>query len=579
MLMGFLDYAWSNSLQKDDLNTAILVDPTLRYPTLSRNNSGFTITLPIPSIYTDADEESISFLGFKFQSDSGKEKVGRLFRASVVHLTAHTLMPTSEDRKEVTASKQELIEAFSESLVNDAWVKAFVSTSCPDKLPDLAFANALSFAKMKPVERIFNPATRIMTALLTKQNIDVVKGVLLSEEETVVNQLTQKLRHLDKRMKASLVEDRAEFDEFRTETMITIMQTLESHGPILEAPSLHYTEQIGPCTVFSEFSDSLALDTDFEMSFKRSFEILGGKIPSEGTIESFWTKEKNLEALQIFNSWQHQKQREQKILTRFEKYIEGTRLRSVEFPEENYAKYLKTRTFLKGGSRRLLDSLRIAKDALDEDPRKEMGQLDLTEVIQKLSSSSPRTDVFMQNEYLSSSFAWAILFDSSASMRIRDAKSRALAICVAEATKELLMDPGSWTLFAFSDRLQILKDSSEAYSRKVRARIGGLKFNGLTYMPDAMRAAGKILTQRFDEQRFLVVLSDGWPYGYKNIEKALSDTIDSLRKKDIIVIGVGLQSEKMKEFFKTNCAVYNQRDLVKKFAKIYMKASGAALEK
>ncbi|MCW3980065.1 MAG: hypothetical protein NWF11_01160 [Candidatus Bathyarchaeota archaeon] len=577
--MGFLDYAWSSSLQKDDLNTAILVDPTLRYPTLSRNNSGFTITLPIPSIYADADEESISFLGFKFQSDSGKEKVGRLFRASVVHLTAHTLMPTSEDRKEVTASKQELIEAFSESLVNDAWVKTFVSTSCPDKLPDLAFANALSFAKMKPVERIFNPATRIMTALLTKQNIDVVKGILLSEEETVVSQLTQKLRHLEKRMKASLVEDRAEFDEFRTETMITIMQTLESHGPILEAPSLHYTEQIGPCTVFSEFSDSLAFDTDFEMSFKRSFEILGGKIPSEGTIESFWTKEKNLEAQQIFNSWQNQKQREQKILTRFEKYIEGTRLRSVEFPEENYAKYLKTRTFLKGGSRRLLDSLRIAKDALDEDPRKEMGQLDLTEVIQKLSSSSPRTDVFMQNEYLSSSFAWAILFDSSASMRIRDTKSRALAICVAEATKELLMDPGSWTLLAFSDSLQILKDSSEAYSRKVRARIGGLKFNGLTYMPDAMRAAGKILTQRFDEQRFLVVLSDGWPYGYKNIEKALSDTIDSLRKKDIIVIGVGLQSEKMKEFFKINCAVYNQRDLVKNFAKIYMKASGAALEK
>ncbi|MCW4052235.1 MAG: hypothetical protein NWE78_03360, partial [Candidatus Bathyarchaeota archaeon] len=517
--MGFLDYAWSNSLQKDDLNNEILLDSALRYPTLGRNQSGFTITLPIPSIYEDADEESISFLGFKFSSDSGKEKVGRLFRASAVHLTAHTIMPSNEEHKEVAASKRGLIDSFSESLVNDVWVKAFVSTSCPDKLPDLAFANALSFAKMKPAERIFNPATRIMTALLTKQNLDAVKGILPPEEETAVNQLTVKLRHLEKRMKASLTEENAEFDDLRTETMITIMQTLESHGPILEAPSLHYTEQIGPCTVFSEFSNSLALDTDFEMAFKRSFEILGGKMPSDSTIESFWTKETNLEALQIFNSWQHRKQRERKILIRFEKYIEGTRLRSVEFPEENYTKYLKIRTLLKGGSRRLLDSLRIAKDALDEDPRKEMGQLDLTEVIQKLSSSSPRTDVFMQNEYLSSSFAWAILFDSSASMRIREAKSRALAICVAEATKELLMDPGSWTLLAFSDSLQILKDSSEAYSRKVRARIGGLRFNGLTYMPDAMRAAGKILTQRFDEQRFLVVLSDGWPYGYTNIEK------------------------------------------------------------
>ena len=576
--MGFLDYAWSNSLQTDTLNTAILIDPTLQYPTLSRNRSSFTITLPIPSTST-REEEAISFLGFEFPPDSGKEKVGRLFRAAVIHLTAHTLVPTDEDQEVVATSKQSLVETFSESLVNDAWVKVFISTSCPEKLPDLAFANALAYVKMKPAERIFNPATRMMTAVLTKQNLDLVRGALPAEEEAVVNRLTQRLRQLEQRIRASLTEKREEFSELRTQTMMTMIQALESHGPVLEAPSLRHTEQIGPCTIFSEFTGSLELDTDFEMSFIRSIEVLGGHVPSQGCIESLWRKEANLEALQIFNSYQHQKQREQKILTRLDKYIEGTRLRSVGFPEENYAKYLKTRTLLKGGSRRLLDSLRIAKDALDEDPRQEMGQLDLTEVIQKLSSSSPRTDVFMQNEYLSSSFAWAILFDSSASMRIQEAKSRALAICVAEATKELLMDPGSWTFLAFSDSLQVLKDSSEAYSRKVRARIGGLKFNGLTYMPDAMRAAGKILTQRFDEQRFLVVLSDGWPYGYTKIEKALSDTIDWLRKKDIIVIGVGLQSEKMKEFFKTHCAVYNQRDLVKKFAKLYMQASAAALEK
>lgn len=576
--MGFLDYAWSNSLQTDTLNTAILIDPTLRYPTLSRNESGCTITLPIPSIST-CDEETISFLGFEFPSDSGKEKVGRLFRAAVTHLTAHTLMPIDEEQKMVAVPERGLVETFSESLVNDAWVKAFISTSCPDKLPDLAFASALAYVEMKPVERIFNPATRIMTAVLTKQNLDLVKGTLPAEEEAVVNHLTQRLRQLEQRIRTSLTDERDRFDELRTQTLVTIIQTLESHGPVLEAPSFRHTEQIGPCTMFSEFTGSLESDVDFETPFARSFEVLGGHMPSHGSIESLWRKETNLEAMQIFNSYQHQKQREQKILTRLEKYIEGTRLRSVGFPEENYAKYLKTRTLLKGGSRRLLDSLRIAKDALDEDPRQEMGQLDLTEVIQKLSSNSPRTDVFMQNEYLSSSFAWTILFDSSASMRIQEAKSRALAICVAEATKELLMDPGSWTFLAFSDSLQVLKDSSEAYSRKVRARIGGLKFSGLTYMPDAMRVAGKILTQRFDEQRFLVVLSDGWPYGYTNIEKALADTIALLRKKNIIVIGVGLQSEKMRESFKTHCAVYNQRDLLKKFAQLYMQASAAALEK
>jgi Mg-chelatase subunit ChlD len=55
------------------------------------------------------------------------------------------------------------------------------------------------------------------------------------------------------------------------------------------------------------------------------------------------------------------------------------------------------------------------------------------------------------------------------------------------------------------------RDSSESYSRKVRARTGGVKFGGLTYLPDAMQIAGSIVSKRFEEQRFMIVLSDGNP--------------------------------------------------------------------
>jgi nitric oxide reductase activation protein len=265
-------------------------------------------------------------------------------------------------------------------------------------------------------------------------------------------------------------------------------------------------------------------------------------------------------------------------LTKLEEYISSTRLKSVEFPEEDYTQYIRARTLLKGGSRRLLDSLRVAQDALDEDPGKEYGQLDLNAIVQMMAAGRARTDVFARDEYLSRSFAWGVLLDVSASMKIKDNLGRALAICVAEATKELLMDPGSWTFFAFSDRFYVLKDASEAYSHKVRARIGGLKFKGLTYMPDAIQIAGKVLTKRFDEQRFLIVLSDGWPYGYPNMSQALIKTISALKKKDVIVIGVGLETERMGDFFDISCAVNSQKDLIKKFAKIYVSASTAALE-
>jgi len=220
----------------------------------------------------------------------------------------------------------------------------------------------------------------------------------------------------------------------------------------------------------------------------------------------------------------------------------------------------------------------VAQDALDEDPGKEMGQLDLTAVINSIASQKPATDVFMRDEYLSRSFAWGILFDASESMRIKGEFARAIIICVAEAAKELLMDPNSWAFFAFSDSFYIMKDPSESYSAKVRARIGGLKFGGLTYMPDAMLVAGEFLAQRYDEQKFLMVVSDGWPHGYSDTEAHLVESIGLLQKRGVIPIGIGLETDRMKSYFKLSVPVYSQRDLIKRFSSIYVNASAAALE-
>ncbi len=569
--MGFLDYAWAISLQKDRMKAEIRSDSKLQQPTLKWKKSGCDITLPVPSF----SEETISFLGYEFPMDQ-KILVGRLFRACISHLTAHTLGSMGNYQTILSMPKHTLVESFVETLVADAYVNAYISVRCPDNLADVAFANALAFEGMKPLERIFNPATRMMTALLSKSNIGITKGKLSPGEENAVARLCTGLDSTRKAIIGSLTGEEIKLDEVLDETANLVIQTLEANGPILQAPSLPHTEQIGPSTIFLQFK--MPSETKIENIFRQSLETLSGVPLQRAPIESHWRTETNVEALQAFDSSIHQKTREQKILARIEKYVEGTRFKSVGFPEEDYTQYLRARTLLRGGSRRLLDSLRVARDALDEDPRKELGQLDLTEVIQKISSNSPRTDVFMENEYLSRSFAWGILFDVSASIKVRGELSRALAICIAEATRELLMDPASWSFFAFNDRFHVLKDSSEAYSRRVRARIGGLKYGGLTFMPDAVRVAGEILKQRFDEQKFLIVVSDGFPYGYPDVEFELQETVAKLKRKGIIAIGVGLKTERMDKFFKESCSVYSQRDLIKKFSKIYVGASTAALE-
>ncbi|UCG36696.1 MAG: hypothetical protein JSV64_08925 [Candidatus Bathyarchaeota archaeon] len=568
--MGFLDYAWAVSLQKDNRNTKIRLNPDIQQPILRRENSGFEIILPLPKMQAD---KQISFLGYLLQEESGKAEVGKLFRACVLHLTTHTLI--HDEMHCDLKGEPPFVERFCQTLVTDALANAYILVNQPDKLQDLAFADSLAFLRMKPSKRILNPATRIMASLLAKINVGIAKGKLERTEEAVVSRLAAMVFSLRQEFAEALNGKEKRLDEKASDTTASLIHTLESNGPVLEAPSLPHTELIGPSSVFiQEFEPH---DSGVEEIFRESMKTLGGNVP-RGNIESCWGREVDAEAIQAFDSWLHKKARRQKILSKIRRHLKGTRFESVLFPEEDYTQYLRARTLLRGGSRRLLDSLRVAQDALDEDPRKERGQLDLTEVVQKIASRSPRTDVFMENEYLSRSYAWGLLFDASASMRITGDLGRALAICVAEATKELLMDPGSWSFYAFNDCLYVLKDSSEAYSARVRARIGGLEFQGLTYMPDAIRVAGRILNQRFDEQKFLIVLSDGWPYGYPNISAELRETVDAMKKRGVQVIGVGIESERMNEFFREGCAVYSQRDLIKKFARIFINTSAAALE-
>jgi von Willebrand factor type A domain len=569
--LGFIDYAWAVSLQKDEAKVKILQDSALTQPVLLQDNFGFTIKFPTVHVL---EEGGISFLGHKFFANAaGKAKVGRLFRASVMHLTAHTLAPFSKE-KIVPCRKDSIVEAYAKSLINDIYVNAYIQNNYPDRLIDLAYANTVAFQKIKSSERIFTTSTKLMTALLTKLNVGLIKNSPGLNEEKTVEQLFKDLQSLKEKFIAAMPGDKNNFDGLFDEELKFIIGSLESFGPFLEAPSFRHTEGIGRCSVYSEVEAS---DASFESWFRQSMVALGGVAPTE-SMDECWRPEQEAEAQQAFNSDQYQKQREEKMITKIMPYIALTQFKSVSIPDEDYTQYLRARNLAQGASRRLLDILRSAFNYLDEDPRQEMGQLDLSAVIQSLASNKPATDVFVLDEYLKPSFAWSIIFDVSNSMQVKGEYGRALAIAVAEAAKELMTDPTSWTFFAFSDRFYLLKDSNESYSKRVRARIGGLKFQGLTYIPDAITMAGKMLAKRFEEQRCLIVISDGLPYGYPDMPEALKKVVEDLIRKSVLVIGIGVETDRMNKFFHLHASVYSQKDLIKKFGNVYSEASAKALE-
>jgi hypothetical protein len=570
--LGFIDYAWAASLQKDNTKVKILQDENLEQPQLLGDLFGFTLKLPTVHMLKDG---TISFLGYKFPgNNAGKAKVGRIFRASVMHLTTHTMAPFSKERV-VPSEKDSIVTAFAKRLVNDTYIQAYIGAWYPDRFFDVAYANAMAYQKIKASDHIFTSSTKVMSALLTQLNMGAVKGNLGAEEAAVVNQLATELGAIKEAFLGIIAGDAQDVNALFDEKAKLIVNLLEPFGPFLEVPSLRHTEGIGRCSIYTNIEGAV---DDFEGLFVQSLMSLGGEVPTVDNIDQLWRGEQEAEALQAFNSDLYQKMRNEKIVAKIKPYLSYTRFKKVSFPEEDYTQYLRARSLVQGTSRRLLDILRSAFNYLDEEPRQEMGLLDLTAVIQSLAANKPATDVFNLDEYLKPSFAWSLILDVSNSMQVRGEFGRALAISVGEAARELMTDPTSWTFFGFSDQLYILKDSTEAYSKRVRARIGGLKFEGLTFIPDAITIAGKMLAKRFEEQRVLVVISDGWPYGYPNMPLSLKETVDELVRKNVLVIGIGVETDRMSNFFNLHASVYSPKDIYRRFGNVYAEASAKALE-
>ena len=570
--MGFIDYAWTVSLQKDNTKVKILQDETLSQPILFSDGFGFTIKLPTVRMLEDGN---VTYLGHKFPGNNeGKSKLGRLFRASVLHSTVHTLAPFSKDR--VVPNKNDSIPvSFAKSLINDVYVNAYIYAWYPDRFFDLAYANTLAYGKIKPSERIITASTKLMTALLSQVNVGSFKGSPGVEEEAVVGKIQAELAATKDSILGSIAGDDVKMDQLFDDKVKSIVGLLDPFGPFLEVPTLRHMESRGNCSIYRDVEEGVE---DFEGLFVQSLMALGGDVPTVDHIEQLWRAEQEAEALQAFNSDHYQKQREEKIIAKIMPYLGWTRLKGASIPDEDYTQYLRARSLVQGTSRRLLDILRSAFNYLDEDPRQEMGQLDLPAVIQSLAAQKPATDVFLLDEFMKPNFAWSLILDVSHSMQVKGEFGRALAISVGEAARELMTDPTSWTFFAFSDHLYILKDSTEAYSKRVRARIGGLKFDGLTFIPDAITIAGKMLAKRFEEQRILVVISDGWPYGYANMPISLTECVNDLIRKGVIVIGIGVETDRMKNFFNLHASIYTPKDIVKKLGNTYVEASAKALE-
>lgn len=571
--MGLLEYVASIFFEKDWIKTKLLLSNRSEFPQFFREKEGFVCVFPEPSIANDEEKETITSMGYRFPADDvGKRQVITLFRATVFHLGAHVLSSNLEDREEWKNSKENRLATFVNSIVQDVRAMAYISAKYPEKLHDLAFANALALKRLRQINRFVNPSTRLMAGLLLK--IHTGSTLLKSEsEQKTLAQLAGFLAQLKEKTLLSISDQKISLKEETLKVAEAISSAIQESGTVTETPFLPHTEELGKCSVFSP-SYSVSADVIIEPEFVKCLDFLNDGRHIEAEQGSGKTAE--AEAIQVFDSWKHEKEKDEKMVLRYEAFLPSTRFKSVEVPEYDYTEYMRVKASAKSETHRLIESLLVARDAVDEDPRKNYGVLDLQDMIQVVASKSPRMDVFMLDENISKSYSWVILLDASRSMKYVKGFALEIAIILAEIANELLLDPTSWGMYAFNDRFLIIKDLKERYNMRVKSRLGGIKFDGFTYMPDALKVAGQILKARAENLRLISIISDGWPYGYSDMSAALSEVLNTLNGGNISLIGIGAKTRRMEMFFKSNCSAYTLRDLSKKFSNLYFEVSNIA---
>jgi hypothetical protein len=561
--LNFFDFAWSTVPQitkKTHTELKILFHDDLRYPYLGKDSSGFVLHIVKPK---KLDENHVYFQGLEFnlQNMTHKKIIWCLFKASVYHLSMHSCTSNFSIYSKWARGKNLNLSTFVISLIEDATIHKHLQQAFSWMLPEIAYANAVSFLRMKDVKNLPSNISRIMSSVLLNCNMRKFKGNLNDEMLTDVEAMTSILQKIGVNPTA----------DDRIGAAIKIYDTIAVYGEAFEVPSLLYAESHGTNDLFYE--QYIPKEEEIQQLLNGALLALNAEINDEEQIKTALQSLKESEVQQAFTSWQEHENSKLKILKDYIEIGKNTMFEDFEFPAEDYAEFQRRREILGGPIRRILYRLRLLKNVGGEDFRLESGFVDLQEAIQVIASKSQRTDVFMREELQTREDAWSILIDASHSLNMFKGEVRGIALSLAEVARMLILDQNSWGMYAFNNKFYVIKDFSERFDVHTKARIGGLTYGGFTYLPDAVLLAAQALIKRSEESRVLVVVSDFFPSGYENAEEKLKENIKKIEHMGIGIVGIGVNSRAVRQYVRTGCVVEGPYDLMKKFTKAFMEYS------
>jgi hypothetical protein len=564
--LDFFDYAWATSFQitkKKHEEVKVLVLDDVMFPRFGKDNEGYVICVPEPR---RTSKNTVDFQGLLLKTNNPLHRrvLWQLFRASIYHLSLHVATSGFESYTKWAKNKDSNLALYVAGIIEDAIVAAHVKTLWPPLIPDVALANTIAYLCLKPAQVIFDDSHRIMTAILSNYTVGKSKGNIPKQMREDTEEIVQHLRRIEDATSKQLTENNHNSSTLdKLEIADKIYWKLYEYGKPPSVVSLPYTDTYNGNSVYRK--NITATEEEFNDTLAMAFSKLGSNVFIDESCER--------ETSQAFSAWEAKEAHQQKILDGYKEILASTRFSGIEFPKEDYTEYLRSKQLLSGPVRRVMEKLRLLKNITGEDFKQESGLVDLQEAIQIVASKSQRTDIFVREEYQSREEAWAIIIDASHSLDFFTGEVRGIALCLAETAKNLILNRAAWGMFAFSDKFYIIKDFTENYSTRVRARIGGLKHGGLSYLPDGLKIVSNELRQHTEQAKIIVAVSDFYPSGDLEMETELTQNAKQIERSGVGLIGVGVRSRAVKNYFRTHCVVETPYDLMKKFTKAFLEYS------
>jgi hypothetical protein len=445
-----------------------------------------TVHLPIPK-----ETHGIQIIqGNAFLNlEESHQTIFSLFFASVCHAAGHAKVTDFTKYKNWMKNKNKKLAYETMEFIEDIRVNKFLENKFPEY-----------YSEIRKLEEFFNN----INGKKDKKDIKKQTKKIFANNYVLNNKMNKE--EIKKRI--------LDLDSADKEKFINIADTIYESSDILSDQKLPFVDHFVHPKRIEKWNENITINTD-----GRFLDIVN----------------------KFADMWVTQLVRRAKILKKYGGITEDLEFDKIDFAPENIGEYLRlknaTHLFLK----KMTSAVKNTPNVIDEGMPEDMGLLQMPAAIQAVAAQNNYMQIFEQDDVRRIEEEWAIVVDTSSSMRLKFDEMKKFAICLGEAANEVNSINGKWGFFTFSNKFSIVKDHYEKFDQSSKSRIGGIEIKGLSFIGDAVKLCTRILDRENIERRYIFLITDGQSVGTLDAEKKMQEAILEARKKGISIIAIGVE--------------------------------------